>query len=787
MRSGQQALHITLTLDGQTSKKTFEVDAVLVGRNPDCSIPIMHNDVSRKHVSFYLRGEEIWVEDMGSSNGTFINAIRIKPKTPQVISENDKITLGTGTGIVIFASVQPEISAEGTEAIPVAPVLEKVAPPEPLPFELKPLFPQAQAVSEPQVDERKRIVREAKAEADEIIRVARLNAEQQVQDVFERAQRTQKEADDFYRQRMEEATEAVESMRVEARRACDVLMSKTRQACEDLRNQTDTSVSELRTKTRNDCNQMYREMELHIQKTQAHRLQEMESDLENKEAQIIEDAKKRMEAAGREQLELMQIEKQEHEQRLREERTAHDQRIREERSAHEQRIREESTAHEQSLRQEMKAMEERRAEVELLLKSEIDQKRRDLEGSLKGLQDKKKILSEQCASDQAMHESLTKKILEQQTSYDSLRAGVDRLEVKTQEAEANYQDLIERTRKIDEDLAKRRREFEDLHQASQALEARREQGEKELESELIELKKRLEGEKDRLTQEEQEHLLYLKRESAKKIQQAERELLTEISRKKSAFVREILLTLENSSSLIGGHISDWRKESSALEERLLGQIDSQLYGMQIEGSVVPEKINLNSRRRKERFLHIGLGTLMGVLGVLGTLHGLKKAYGPSPLERAVASQAEARKADLLQRKFNPEKSWELRPTYVDAVIYTDQYVEITTSDEYQKKWSLALAKHLLKLWKVEEDSTFQVTSISNALVKTLEERKGKIHPDFVKDGLRKMKEAEADAVKRMTAVLGSQVRYESMRKFEKDFFNDYRRRNPAAAEGEPQP
>jgi two-component system cell cycle response regulator len=55
-------------LDGETS----------VGRNPDCTIPLEFQGISRKHFIVKTKDDACIVEDLGSSNGTFINNTKIE-------------------------------------------------------------------------------------------------------------------------------------------------------------------------------------------------------------------------------------------------------------------------------------------------------------------------------------------------------------------------------------------------------------------------------------------------------------------------------------------------------------------------------------------------------------------------------------------------------------------------------------------------------------------------------------------------------------------------------------
>src|SRR5262249_46993054 len=152
---------------------------------------------------------------------------------------------------------------------------------------------------------------------------------------------------------------------------------------------------------------------------------------------------------------------------------------------------------------------------------------------------------------------------------------------------------------------------------------------------------------------------------------------------------------------------------------------------------------------------------------------------------------EERKADLELRKFNPPQTPDFKSTYVDNVVYTVGFVATYTSDEFQKKFLKGLTPYMLKTWRVEEEQVIQLLGISSTLVKGLAEKKANIHPDFVQQGLEKMKEAETEAVGRMRTLLGSQVRLESFRKFEKQFYEKYdplsesaQQRAPSASDAE---
>src|SRR3954469_17835218 len=66
----------------------------VIGRAPDCDIVMSQNDVSGRHCRLSRDGTSWMIEDLGSSNGTFVNGRRLAANAPIGVHHGDTITLG---------------------------------------------------------------------------------------------------------------------------------------------------------------------------------------------------------------------------------------------------------------------------------------------------------------------------------------------------------------------------------------------------------------------------------------------------------------------------------------------------------------------------------------------------------------------------------------------------------------------------------------------------------------------------------------------------------------------
>jgi pSer/pThr/pTyr-binding forkhead associated (FHA) protein len=112
---------LTLLLGRRTMQVyDFKQESIVIGRDDGADVLIDNPSVSRRHAEIRL-GEEGWVvEDLGSSNGTFIRGAKISG--PQPIGLGDEI--GFGKFSIVFGKTLGESEQTAAKTRPVAPTSE---------------------------------------------------------------------------------------------------------------------------------------------------------------------------------------------------------------------------------------------------------------------------------------------------------------------------------------------------------------------------------------------------------------------------------------------------------------------------------------------------------------------------------------------------------------------------------------------------------------------------------------------------------------------------------------
>lgn len=102
-----------VVIQGDLIGRVFKLkdDKTLIGRHPSCQIPIQHRAVSSQHAAVRRAKNSIVIEDLKSTNGTFVNQAKIT--TSVTLKTGDLVRLG-GT---VLKYVDSELDVDFSESL----------------------------------------------------------------------------------------------------------------------------------------------------------------------------------------------------------------------------------------------------------------------------------------------------------------------------------------------------------------------------------------------------------------------------------------------------------------------------------------------------------------------------------------------------------------------------------------------------------------------------------------------------------------------------------------------
>ena len=117
-------------ITGDLTGQEISIDRdMLVGRHQAADIVLQAAEISRKHAAFLLKDGALWVQDLGSSNGTFVNDVQIEQAT--LLKQDDIVQFASLKFSVLAPVAAVEVPAE-IEAT-AEKVVEQVEVAEPTP------------------------------------------------------------------------------------------------------------------------------------------------------------------------------------------------------------------------------------------------------------------------------------------------------------------------------------------------------------------------------------------------------------------------------------------------------------------------------------------------------------------------------------------------------------------------------------------------------------------------------------------------------------------------------
>ena len=91
--AGPSEALVEVTSNGSSGRRFPLGNETSLGRSPGCGVALPGDTfVSQVHARIFRRDGSVWVEDLGSTNGTFLNGTRVGP--PLAMQVGDRLRVG---------------------------------------------------------------------------------------------------------------------------------------------------------------------------------------------------------------------------------------------------------------------------------------------------------------------------------------------------------------------------------------------------------------------------------------------------------------------------------------------------------------------------------------------------------------------------------------------------------------------------------------------------------------------------------------------------------------------
>jgi hypothetical protein len=87
---------------------------IIVGRSSDLDMVLVEDMVSRRHAKIVVSDEQVSIQDLGSTNGTFVNGERIKRAN---LNDGDRVLIGTSIIKLVTSDVAAAAPAAGAKKL----------------------------------------------------------------------------------------------------------------------------------------------------------------------------------------------------------------------------------------------------------------------------------------------------------------------------------------------------------------------------------------------------------------------------------------------------------------------------------------------------------------------------------------------------------------------------------------------------------------------------------------------------------------------------------------------
>ena len=104
------------TVIGELKLDQLQGGAITIGRTPENKIVVQHPQVSSRHAQIHNQGGQLFLEDLGSANGTFVRGQRVGRGQRVPVQNGEKVFIGPMPVLIHIAGQQVNVVVEDQQA-----------------------------------------------------------------------------------------------------------------------------------------------------------------------------------------------------------------------------------------------------------------------------------------------------------------------------------------------------------------------------------------------------------------------------------------------------------------------------------------------------------------------------------------------------------------------------------------------------------------------------------------------------------------------------------------------
>ena len=121
-------IKLIITSQGQSTRDLLISATASIGRATDNAICVNDPSVARYHAMVEQRGEDFWLSDLGSANGTHINGRQVHIESQ--LKNGDVISLGATTKIRVLSNQSEAVKLAPPPSVSASAPVQEVAAPD---------------------------------------------------------------------------------------------------------------------------------------------------------------------------------------------------------------------------------------------------------------------------------------------------------------------------------------------------------------------------------------------------------------------------------------------------------------------------------------------------------------------------------------------------------------------------------------------------------------------------------------------------------------------------------